>query len=202
MEAKMSQSVLQRPTLVLNRNWQPINVATVARALIMLWNETARVVDPVDYQLYSWSDWAELKPEEGKPFVRAVRQRFRAPEVVTLTEFDKLPTAAVTFSRRNVFKRDRYTCQYCNHQPGSDELTIDHVVPRAQGGESTWTNCVLACLECNSRKADRTPKQANMTLRNEPTRPAWKPIYSNHAGRMESWSKFISEAYWNAELET
>jgi hypothetical protein len=75
-------------------------------------------------------------------------------------------------------------------------------VPRAQGGESTWTNCVLACWECNTHKADRTPKQAKMRLRKEPARPTWKPLYSEHASRMESWSKFISEAYWNAELES
>lgn len=193
--------VLQRPTLVLNRNWQAINVATVARALIMLWNESARVVDPADYQLFDWSDWSKQVPDHDEPFVQAVRQRIRVPEVITLTEFDRLPSAAVTFSRRNVFKRDRFTCQYCNKQPGSDELTIDHVVPRAQGGESTWTNCVLACWECNARKADRTPKQAKMRLLKEPARPAWKPLYSEHATRMESWSKFISHAYWNAELK-
>lgn len=196
----MAHSVLQRPTLVLNRNWQPINVATVARALVMLWNETARAVDPVDYQLYNWHDWSQFAPEAGQPFVQAVRQRFRVPEVVTLTEFDRLPNAAVTFSRRNVFKRDRYTCQYCNEQPGSNELTIDHVVPRAQGGESSWTNCVLACLECNSRKADRTPDQARMSLRKPPVRPAWRPLYTSHGARIESWSKFISDAYWNSEL--
>jgi 5-methylcytosine-specific restriction endonuclease McrA len=194
--------VLKRPTLVLNRNWQPINVATVARALIMLWNESARVVDPVDYQLYDWNDWSKLVPDGDEPCVQAVRQRYRVPEVVTLTDFDRLPTAAVTFSRRNVFNRDRFTCQYCGKQPGSDALTIDHVVPRAQGGESTWTNCVLACWECNTRKADRTPKQAKMRLRREPVRPVWKPLYSKHASGMESWSKFISEAYWNAELES
>ncbi len=191
---------LERPTLVLNRNWQPINVATVARALIMVWNESARIVDTEDYQLYEWADWAKLKPQGDEPFVQAVRQRFRVPEVVALSEFDRIPSAAVTFSRRNVFKRDRYTCQYCHEQPGSGELTIDHVVPRAQGGESSWTNCVLACLCCNARKADRTPEQASMLLRKQPVRPSWKPIYSDHSLRMESWSKFISEAYWNAEL--
>ena len=194
--------VLQRPTLVLNRNWQAINVATVARALIMLWNESAKVVDPLDYQLYDWNDWSKLVPDRDEPFVQAVRQQFRVPEVVTLTEFDRLPSAAVTFSRRNVFKRDRFTCQYCGKQPGGDELTIDHVVPRAQGGESSWTNCVLACLECNKRKADRTPDQAKVRLRKEPVRPTWKPVYSEHVSRMESWSKFISEAYWNAELRS
>jgi len=194
--------VLERPTLVLNRNWQAINVATVARALVMVWSESARVVDPDDYQLYDWSDWSKLVPNRDEPFVQAVRQRFRVPEVVTLTEFDRLPTAAVAFSRRNVFKRDRFTCQFCNKQPGSSELTIDHVVPRAQGGESTWTNCVLACYECNARKAARTPKQAKMRLLKQPTRPNWKPLYSEHATKMESWSKFISEAYWNTELKS
>jgi 5-methylcytosine-specific restriction endonuclease McrA len=194
-------AVLQRPTLVLNRNWQPINVATVARAFVLLWNESAKVVDPVDYRLYDWNDWSRLVPDRDEPFVQAVRQRFRVPEVVVLTQFDQIPSASVTFSRRNVFKRDRFTCQYCNKQPGSNELTIDHVVPRAHGGQSTWTNCVLACVECNHRKADRTPDQANMRLRRKPTRPRWKPLYSEHASGRESWSKFISDAYWNVELE-
>ena len=89
-----------------------------------------------------------------------MRLRLRVPEVIVLAEYDRLPTAAVTFSRRNIFKRDHWTCQYCGAQPGSEELTIDHVLPRSQGGISTWENCVLACVACNKRKADRTPEQA------------------------------------------
>jgi 5-methylcytosine-specific restriction endonuclease McrA len=193
--------VLQRPTLVLNRNWQPINVATVARALLMLWNDTARIVDPVDYQLFDWDDWSRLVPDRDEPFIQSFRQKFRVPEVITLTKFDRLPTQTVAFSRRNVFKRDKMTCQYCGKTPGSEELTIDHVVPRARGGQSTWTNCVLACVECNSKKAARTPDEANMRLRNKPIRPKWKPSYAQRTDRIESWSKFISEAYWNVELE-
>ncbi len=196
----MVAKILQRPTLVLNRNWQPVNVATVARALVLLWNESARVVDPVDYQLYTWEDWAKLCPGDDERFIQAVRFRLRVPEVVTLTEYDRLPDAAVAFSRRNIFKHDKYVCQYCSNQPGTGELTIDHVVPRAQGGESTWDNCVLACIACNKAKADRTPAQAGMRLRREPVRPAWKPLYAAHDMRIESWSKFVSEAYWNAEL--
>ena len=195
-------AVLQRPTLVLNRNWQPVNVATVARSLVMLWNENARVVDPHDFQQYTWSDWSRLVPSEGELCIRAIRQRLRVPEVITLTGFDRLPTAAVAFSRRNVFKRDHYTCQYCGVQPGGEELTIDHVHPRSQGGTSTWENCVLACVACNKRKADRTPQQAGMKLRKRPIRPQWKPLYAAHPLRIASWSKFVSEAYWNVELET
>ena len=63
----MTPRILQRPTLVLNRNWQPVNVATVARALVLLWNESARAVDPADYQLYTWADWAKLAPARAKP---------------------------------------------------------------------------------------------------------------------------------------
>ena len=105
--------VLNRPTLVLNRNWQAVNVATVARALVLLWNESARVVDPGDYQTYTWEDWSKLRPADGERFIQAVRFRLRVPEVITLTDFDRLPAAAVSFSRRNIFKRDHYTCQYC-----------------------------------------------------------------------------------------
>ena len=197
----MLAQVLQRPTLVLNRNWQPVNVATVARALVMLWNESARVVDPADFQLYTWKDWSRLRPSDGERFIQAVKMRLRVPEVVTLTGYDQLPTAVVTFSRRNIFKRDHYTCQYCGVQPGGGELTIDHVVPRSQGGVSSWTNCVLACVDCNKRKADRTPTQARMRLRSQPLRPTWKPLYAADHTRIESWSKFLSEAYWNVELE-
>ena len=180
----MVAKVLERPTLVLNRSWQPINVATVERALVMLWNESARVVDPSDFRLYDWADWSQLRPAEGELFIQAVSMRLRVPEVITLTGYDRLPSAAVTFSRRNVFKRDHYTCQYCGLQPGTEELSIDHVIPRSQGGTSTWENCVLACVACNKRKADRTPQQARMKLRRPPVRPTWKPLYAAHRVRI------------------
>ena len=197
----MVATVLNRPTLVLNRNWQPVGVVTVAKALTKVWNDTARIVDPADYQQYTWDNWTLLRPADDEPFIQTRRFHLRAPEVVTLTKYDRLPTNAVTFSRRNVFKRDRFTCQYCGRQPGGEELTIDHVIPRAQGGTSTWMNCVLACIECNARKADRTPEQARMPLRSQPERPIWRPLYAARGVRIESWSRFVSESYWNVELQ-
>ncbi len=80
----MVAKALERPTLVLNRNWQPVNVATVARALVLLWNESARVVDPEDYQTYTWADWSQLRVRDGDPFIQAIRLRLRAPEVIVL----------------------------------------------------------------------------------------------------------------------
>lgn len=197
----MVSNVLERPTLVLNRNWQPIGVSTVSRSLIKLWNRAAQVVDPEDYRLYDWADWAALSVREGEPYIQACRFRLRVPEVVTLTRYDRVPVKEVPFSRRNVFKRDRYTCQYCGSEPGSEDLTIDHVKPRSQGGLSTWDNCVLACVACNKMKADRTPDQARMPLRNVPRRPKWKPTYAARGPKVASWQRFLSEAYWNIELD-
>ncbi len=194
-------AVLERPTLVLNRNWQPVGVATVARALVKVWNETARIVDPDDYRLYDWDDWARMVPGSEEPFIQTQRHRLRVPEVLSLIHYDRVPVNSVTFSRRNIFKRDRYTCQYCGNQPGSEELTIDHVVPRSQGGVSSWENCVLACVDCNARKANKTPTQARMPLKKPPVKPRWRPVYSSMGVRVDSWARFLSEAYWNVELE-
>lgn len=200
-EEKIVVAMLTRPTLVLNRNWQPVGVASVARSLTLVAAERARIVDPTDFQQYTWADWSKLVPQNDELFVQSVTFRIRVPEVITLSEYDRVPTNAVTFSRRNIYRRDRYTCQYCGSQPGSEDLTIDHVQPRSRGGTSTWENCVLACLECNMRKADRTPTEARMPLRKPPVRPAWRPLYTRHNVRIESWSKFLSEAYWTVELE-
>lgn len=197
----MQSGVLQRPTLVLNRQWMPVNIAPVARALTLLWNEAALVVDPDDFRLYNWADWAKLAPKEGEPCIRSVSFRLRVPEVLALTKHDKPRSNSVTFCRRNVFKRDHTTCQYCGCQPGSEELTIDHVLPRSQNGRTTWENCVLACVSCNARKANRTPDQAGMKLRRPPFRPTWKPLYGLNTVKVASWSRFLSEAYWTVTLE-
>ncbi len=193
--------VLSLQTLVLNLNWVPVHVTTVVRALVMLWNDSARVVDPDDYRLYSWEEWLELPARAGMPCIRTGRAHLRVPDVVVLTHYDRVPLAAVTFSRRNVARRDHHTCQYCGLQPGAVELTIDHIVPRSQGGQSSWTNCVAACATCNARKADRTPEQAGMRLRKVPIRPEWRPAFASIGGRRgmgrppatSSWRRFLAD---------
>lgn len=186
----MSQELLQRPTLVLNRNWQPVHVTSVARALSMVWAGTARVVDVVQFQLFDWEDWAAMAPAAQEEAIRTSRSRIRLPEVIALQLYDRMPRLSVSFSRRNLLRRDRNTCQYCGQSLNARELTVDHVKPRSRGGESSWENCVLACRSCNRRKADRTPQQAGMRLRREPVRPIWRPDFS--AGRVvESWAAFL-----------
>lgn len=82
------------------------------------------------------------------------------------------------------------------------ELTIDHITPRSRGGKSTWENCVLACVQCNRRKADKTLRQSEMQLRSNPKKPTWRPIVGIPVGRVQqSWGKFVSEQYWDTLLE-
>ncbi len=184
--------VLERSTLVLNRHWQPVHVTTVIRSLVMLWNDSARVVEPEEYRLNTWLEWAERQAAPDEPCIRTARGRLRVPEVISLTRYDRMPATAVAFSRRNVAKRDHHTCQYCGAQPGWDQITIDHILPRSRGGASSWTNCVAACAACNAEKADRTPEQAGMRLRKTPVRPLWKPLFAAREARVESWSRFLA----------
>src|SRR5687767_978203 len=151
-------SHLTKPVLVLNRNWQALNFQPVQRALVLVWNGHARIVDPSDYSQYTWEDWKMLKPGAEDPKIIGISFALRVPSIITLAQYDRVPTGTVTFNRRNIFKRDHYVCQYCHKQ--TKELTIDHVLPKSRGGKSTWENCVAACVDCNFRKADRTPAEA------------------------------------------
>ncbi len=191
-----TSDVLSLPTLVLNQQWRPVHVTSVARSLILLWNDAARVVDPYEYRLFSWDEWAERTPVAGAPCIRSARLRLAVPEIITLARYDRLPSTAVTFSRRNVAKRDHYVCQYCGAQPGAELITIDHVLPRSLGGISAWTNCVAACEACNAKKGNRTPEQAGMRLRRRPVRPDWKPLFAAHGHGQghaaESWGRFLA----------
>ncbi len=197
----MSSVVLTRPTLVLNKAWQPVHVATAARCLVMLWNGTVKVVDPQDFQTYCWEDWSNIPAQDGDDVVRTVDREILLPEIVVLQNYSKVPRQTVTFSRRNLFRRDGFRCQYCGQKPQSSELTIDHVIPRSQQGESSWENCVLACVKCNTKKGGRTPKQAGMKLLKKPKRPRWTHLFEVPQHCISSWAHFISDAYWDVELQ-
>ena len=189
----MSCEVLLLPTLVLNRNWQPVHVTTVYRALAMLWSETAHVICPESYELYTWQDWVGRSPSENSPVIRTGKLKMSAPEVVRLGDYYRQPNHAVTFTRSNLMKRDHHSCQYCGRQPGRGKLTIDHVVPRSKGGPNSWTNCVAACVKCNAEKADRTLEQVGpkLRLKRKPVRPDWKPFWSAQGVRISVWEQFI-----------
>lgn len=198
----IEQALLEERTLVLNRSWAVVNVTTVRRALTLVYQKVARVISTDTYETHDFDSWTAMSQARGGPCVRTVALTIRIPEVIVLMGYDAFPEKHVPFSRRNLFRRDNYTCQYCGHRKRGEDLTIDHVIPRSKGGRSAWENCVLACVECNVRKGDRLPVQVGMHLLRAPRRPNWSPYLSLSLGtKKESWDRFVSERYWNTELE-
>ena len=165
----------------------------------MVFNDNAKIVDPIDYQQYEWQDWAKLRPADCK-VIKLVGTTIRVPEVISVLNYAGVRQHTIVFNRKNLFVRDRYTCQYCGKKPRSENLTVDHITPRSRGGQGTWMNCVLACVDCNRRKADKTVRQAGMKLLREPFKPKWSPLFRTKVV-IPSWERFLSEMYWNVELE-
>jgi 5-methylcytosine-specific restriction endonuclease McrA len=197
--------VLDRPALVLNRHWVAIQTTTVKEAIGLVAKGSARIIEPetfATHDLVTWDDVSRAKARFGDAVIRSARLAIAPPEVILLTAYEGLGERSVVFSRRNLFKRDRFTCQYCGAQPGPEELTIDHVVPRSRGGVSSWENCALACVACNKRKADRAPAEAGLAPRRAPRKPSWHSLARIEPRiRRESWDQFLSRAYWEVELE-
>lgn len=183
--------VLDRPTLVLNRSWAPVHVTTVRRALCLVFRESARIVDPGDYMTFSFAEWVMQPLPAVGPTIRSPSLEIAPPEVVVLARYNRVPTHDAPFTRRNLFLRDDYTCQYCGGRFHADRLSVDHVVPRSRGGPTNWENCVLACIGCNARKADRTLRDAGLQLLRPPARPRWTPYLNVRPGqRLDSWARF------------
>ena len=200
-------SIEHRKCLVLNKNWNPIGAITLQRAITLLFGEyddgtpKARIIEPGSYQSFEWEDWSKLRPAATDEVIASANMVFRIPEIIVLSRYERLPKPKVHFSRRTLYKRDGMTCQYCGSKPGSEELTIDHVLPRSKGGATTWENCALACSTCNRRKADRTPKEAGMKLLKEPKKPDVNLFRYETMKPVKSWEAFLGAAYWNVELE-
>lgn len=194
MKPSTDRSPLSQQALVLNRSWAAVSTTTVRHALGLVYTGAAKAIRPETYEVYGFDTWVTLEPGPGEPCVRAVACRIRVPEVIVLTRFNGVPRQSVTLSRRNLFRRDRHTCQYCGRRPSSHSLSIDHVVPRSRGGRTSWENCVVACVRCNSRKADRLPHEVGLLLNRPPTRPVWTPIVDLPVGRLrDSWARFVGE---------
>jgi 5-methylcytosine-specific restriction endonuclease McrA len=199
--------------LVLNRHYQPIHVTNAKRAFSLLYLGVARVVDP-EFKTFDFESWAQLSAEvslgaaadAGSDFIKTVNRAIRIPRVIVLQLYDRIPKTKVRFSRHNIYMRDGNTCQYCGHELPRADLNLDHVVPRAQGGRTTWENVVCCCIDCNLSKGARTPDQAGMKLLKIPVRPRWTPTFRTNGGkvRYREWLPFLGLAdasYWNVELE-
>jgi 5-methylcytosine-specific restriction endonuclease McrA len=197
--------MLNASVLVLNRHYQPVHVTSAKRAFSLLYLGVARVLDR-EFRTFDFDSWSQLSSGAGDDVVHTINRAIRVPRVIVLQIYDRIPKTKVRFSRHNIYMRDGNTCQYCCQTLPRTELNLDHVVPRAQGGRTTWENVVCCCIDCNLAKGARTPEQAGMVLRKAPSRPRWTPTFRAAGDRIRyrEWLPFLdlpNASYWNVELK-
>lgn len=170
-------------TLVLDRGMQPVDVVSWMDAVSMWWSGKCEII------------------EEYDGFVRSTSLVIKIPAVVRLINAIRRHVKPVKFSRVNIYGRDNYECQYCGEKLLAAQLTYDHVIPRAQGGKTEWTNIVSCCSDCNGKKGGRTPAQARMRLLKKPIQPTRTPTVTIALSRKNTPEAWRSYMYWNGELD-
>lgn len=175
--------------LVLNADYRPVSVAPLS---VWPWQEAVRLL----------LGGRAVRVASYERVVRSPSTEIVLPSVLALKEWHRRP-GRPPFTRYNLYLRDRFTCQYCAAQPGSDSLNIDHVVPRVQGGRTVWENAVACCISCNTRKGGRTPAQAGMRLLKEPRLPRWEEIARQRRTYPEGFlhESWLDYLYWDTDLE-
>ena len=201
---------LHEKVLVLNRGYAAIRVISARRAFTLLCRKAAEIISIEDghylnYGLHDWMEVADLQREfepELHRWIQLPTFKVAVPKIIRLLMYDKFVKPEVRLTRRNLYARDKNKCQYCGKRFSATELTLDHIVPRVQGGANSWSNLVCACLRCNTRKGGRTPKQARMQLIRTPYKPAKCESQRVRVGsaQYESWKSFLNNAYWTVEL--
>jgi 5-methylcytosine-specific restriction endonuclease McrA len=205
------QSGLDCNVLVLNKHYMAIRIVGAKRAFSLLFRELAEVVslEQGKYSAYDFQSWCEVSEfkrtfePDGHDWVSTVNFHIAVPRIIRLLFYDRLPRNNVKFNRRNIFARDRNSCQYCGKRYRTSELSLDHVIPKSMGGRSVWENVVCSCTKCNVKKGGRIPKEAGMTLIRKPVRPKRNPVIHIHLGHQKyrSWKQFLDNAYWSVELK-
>ena len=184
--------MLHTPVLVLNRSYLPVQVTTVRRAFRMLYGGIAKALDH-QYRTFDFDTWLGLDPVLDEEAIGIVQGLVRIPRVIVLIAFERFIRKTVRFSRNHVFLRDNFTCQYCGKRLPRSQLNLDHVVPRARGGKTSWENVVTSCFACNHRKGESLLAQTSMRLLREPYRPQVLPFVdgAKHHHFYEQWLPFI-----------
>ena len=207
-----SSSALDASVLVLNKLFMAVHIIPVRRAFCLLCKDLAEVVTLEDgtFTTYDFGTWREVSEYRARNFrqadddwVRTSSTEIQVPRIIRLLGYDRLPKQTVKFNRRNIFARDNNQCQYCGKKFPTSELSLDHVTPRSQGGQTTWENIVCACVGCNVRKGGRTPREAGMALIRKPEKPKRSPMLNLKltSTKYQSWRTFLENAYWSVELK-
>ena len=205
-----AHTALDSHVLVLNKHYAAVRVVSARRAFCMLLREIAEIVSvtPRSYESYDFDSWRDVSEYRAKyerehhEWVRCVKFDLAVPRIIRLLFYDRLPKQTVKLNRRNIFARDRNSCQYCGRRFPTSELSLDHVVPRSRGGLTDWANLVCCCVNCNVKKGGRTPPEAHMKLTTTPVKPKRSPVLTLRltSEKYASWKQFLDSAYWEVEL--
>jgi 5-methylcytosine-specific restriction endonuclease McrA len=164
---------MHQRVLVLNYDFSPLSVCSVERAFVLVYMKKSEMV----------------KSSNGHQ-LRSVTKAFPMPSVIRLLRYVNVPYKGVQLTRQNIFKRDQFCCQYCGK---TRDLTLDHVVPKARGGKSAWTNLVTACKRCNTTKGNNTPEEAGVRLKLKPYKPSYIMFIRELSGfYQDEWQQFLS----------
>src|SRR6266850_4669758 len=184
--------------LVLNRNWQAINVRTPQEAFCMMATNVATALEIDGDSLIrpvTWSEWITLPIREQDNAVHTVRGAIRVPTVIVAVNYARVPKKRPKLSARNIRERDDNRCQYTGRVLHPDEGSLDHVVPRSRGGRDTWENLVWSSKAINTRKADRLPHEAGLRLLKQPRAPKELPASAmiRNSHDIPEWKLFVGE---------
>ncbi len=168
--------MINYPVLVLNQSYEPLTVCRARRAVVLIFQGKAEMV------------------ENGVGFIHSINETVPLPSIIRLARMIKRPRRERKLTRFEIFNRDRYTCQYCGQK--TRQLTLDHIIPRFRGGQHTWGNIVSACVSCNRRKAGKTPREANMKLIRLPSPPSGGLLFSipyHYLQTRDEWQKYLPQ---------
>jgi 5-methylcytosine-specific restriction endonuclease McrA len=191
-------SNLDKQVLVLNRNWQAINVMTVQKALVMMATDVATAMDFSDTGYFvplKWRDWLALPVRPQDDGIRTPTRLVRAPRVIIAVQFDKVPLKRPRLTLKHIRERDNHRCAYTQRILKPDECSMEHVVPKSKGGATEWKNVVLADKRINNIRGNRTLEEAGLTLKIKPHEPAAKPFHETVRANLKfpEWEFFVKK---------
>jgi len=192
----MSDILNKATVLVLNRNWQAINVRTPAEAFCQMATNVAtglEIEGEEHIHPVRWEEWIQLPVRPQDEFVRTVHGPIRVPTVIVAVNYARVPKKRPKFSARSIRERDGNRCQYTGQLLKLEEGSVDHVVPRSRGGQSTWQNCVWASKRINTRKANRLPHEVGLRLLSVPRSPREIPatVLIRNPHHIPEWRLFL-----------
>jgi 5-methylcytosine-specific restriction endonuclease McrA len=169
--------MMDLPVLVLNQSYEPLNICRARRAIVLLYQNKAEML------------------ENGSGFIHSITYEFPVPSVIRLASMITRPYRyGRKLTRLEVFRRDKYTCQYCGKE--SRQLTLDHIIPRYRDGQHSWENVVSACVPCNRHKAGETPQEAGMRLIHQPSEPGGNGLFyipAHYSHIRSEWQKYLPQ---------